>query len=405
MHAAPPNPAPSRPPSASTHTAPHTRPRRTTPRAIARTLLLASLPVSAFLAAATFLPWLFATDTLPPVALKLRNPEVATAIAHTLARYAQSDPALFPQRLDYAWLPESLNVIRHGTAEITPRGARVALGGGLHHFGYELTLDDAGSSPTTNAWRLSLYRKDHPPDPLLTVHLPRSERIEAPTLLTNLSRAYARQLAVFPADENAHRGRIRTLLRFGQPARARQAVRDMRTNLPENGWATVLNALIDAEERGLPAGDAAMEDYVRRHPDFFRLLDLAYFHQLTDRPGRAAEAVRRSLAHDVNITGGDAGDSEFRGFSAAMYLHRSGQHETAIALCQRLESAWINGDYAKPGLRALRAAAEQSLQGRLHPADWPAGMPPFQPFADLDVPRLLGREFTSHRSARRTATR
>lgn len=399
MPVAPPRPAP----SAAGKPA-RSRTGRPTLPSLLRWLALVSIPIGAFLAATSVLPQFLASRTLPPVAVRLRSPEIARAAALTLARYAQSDPVLFPPSLDYAWLPDALNVLRHGTAEFTPEGGRIEFGGGFHHFGYELTRDPKASTSDTNTWHLSLYHENDPPEPLLTLHLARSEHVSSTELLAQLTQAYTRQLSVFPGDERAHRGRIQTLLRFGKTARARQAVRDMYANLPENPWAALLHALLLADEHGLPAADATLEDYVQRHPDFFRFLDLAYFHQLTDRPGRAADAVRRAAAQDVNIPANETGDTEFRGFSAAMHLYRSGQFEVARDLCDQLLPAWINGEYAKPALRNLRQAAEQASHGTIAPAPWPAGLPPFQPFADLDLPRLLGRPFTAHRWTRPALT-
>lgn len=362
-----------------------------------RALALGLVPVTTFIAAAVFLPAIVAPRPIPTVELRLRGAELAEPAARTLARYCQSDPALFPRRLDYAWLPDALSRVRHGVTDLTTNGARVEFGGGLHHFGYELLRDRNLSSTASNQWRLEFYSAGSEPETLLTFATAVADTIDAGTLLTNITSAYAHQLDAFPADERAHRGRIRAFLRFGRVARARQACREMLVNLPDEWWPTLVNALLDVEERGLPAAEKSMETWVGRRPDFVRHLDLAYFHQLTDQPARAAAAVRQAIACDANLAAGTGGDTEFRGYHAAMHLYQAGQYEAVIALCDKLQSVWINGDYAKPSLRALRAAADQAMNGRVSAVAWPRGIPPFNPFDDLDLPRLLGRPVPSLR--------
>lgn len=51
----------------------------------------------------------------------------------------------------------------------------------------------------------------------------------------------------------------------------------------------------------------------------------------------------------------------------------------------------MNGEYAKPSLRKLRTAAERATRGEVMPVNWPAGIPPFYPFEDINLSNLLGR--------------
>lgn len=356
-----------------------------------RRLSYALVPVGVFMAAAWFLPAALAPRVASPVEDRLRASEVCGPTARTLARYCQSDRSLFPQVLDYAWLPEELNRVRHGSVELRADGARVEFGGGSHRYGYELRRDAGESAPGTNFWRLEYYATGEDPELLLTLTTLATEVVDGGMLVTNVSTAYTRQLQVFPADEKAHRGRIRTLLQFGRPAKARQACREMLQHMPDEPWPVLVNSLIDTVERGSSLATRRMEEYVGRRPDFFRHLDLAYFHELQQQPGRATEAVRRALTVDANLPAGHGGDTEFRGHHAAMYLYRKGQFEVARALCEKLQAVWINGEYAKPSLRNLKAAADRASRGEVMPVDWPPGIPPFYPFEDLDLSRLLGR--------------
>lgn len=356
-----------------------------------RRLGYALIPMGVFVAVAWYLPAVLAPRLVPPVEAHLRALEICSPTARILARYCQSDRSLFPGVLDYAWLPEELNLVRHGVVELRADGARVEFGSGSHRYGYELRRDAGQSAPGTNSWRLEYYATGEDPELLLTLTTQATEVFDGGTLLTNVTAAYARQLHAFPADENAHRGRIRTLLRFGRPARARQACREMLQHMPDEAWPVLVNSLIDAVERGSFVAEKRMEEYVRRRPDFIRHLDLAYFHELQQQPVQATEAVRRAMVCDANIPAGRGGDSEFRGHHAAMYLYRVGQFEVAGAMCEKLLSVWMNGEYAKPSLRKLRTAAERATRGEVMPVNWPAGIPPFYPFEDINLSNLLGR--------------
>lgn len=356
-----------------------------------RRLSYALLPVGVFTAAAWLLPTALAPRFVPAVEARLRASEVCGPTARLLAHYCQSDRSLFPGVLDYAWLPEDLNQVRHGAVELRVDGARVEFGGGAHRYGYELRRDGELSVPGENSWRLEYYATGEEPELLLTLTTRTTEVVDVGTLVTNVTAAYTRQLQAFPSDENAHRGRIRTLVQFGRPARARQACREMLQHMPDEAWPVLVNSLIDTAERGSSLAVRRMEEYVARRPDFLRHLDLAYFHELQQQPVRATEAVRRALAFDANVPAGRGGDTEFRGHHAAMYLYRKGQFEVASALCDKLQRVWINGEYAKPSLRNLQAAADRASHGEVMPVDWPPGIPPFYPFEDIDLSKLLGR--------------
>lgn len=355
-----------------------------------RGTVLAVLPVGLFVGLAWLLPRWFAARVPVPVDTQLRALSIAEPVGRLLARYCQSDPALFPRVLDHAWLPEELGRVRHGVVELGRDRARVEFGTGRQRYGYVLVRDGGGSTRETNHWRLEYRGVEGDSVVLLDWSCAAGEAVEAGALLTNVIGGYARQLRVFPADESAHRGRIRSYLWFGRPAKARQACREMLGYLPEGWWPNLANGLIEASERGADAGERFMEAYVERRPGFLRLLDLAYFHECLGQPGKAAAAVNRALAYDANVTVGHGGDSEYRGFHAALYLHRVGQHEASVALCDKLQAVWINGEYAKAGLRRLRSAAERGTRGEAVAMDWPSGIPPFDPFEDVDLPELLG---------------
>ena len=71
----------------------------------------------------------------------------------------------------------------------------------------------------------------------------------------------------------------------------------------------------------------------------------------------------KATEYDANTTWGDGGNSEYRGYSAALYAFKNGEYDAAIKLCDKLLPVKINGDFAKRYLRDLKAASEKMAKG------------------------------------------
>ena len=213
----------------------------------------------------------------------MRKPSVYEPIGKALALYCQSDQSLFPEYMGYAWLPDELNAIRHGTASVSTNYAHVEMGGGFHHFGYHLVHDANASSPRTNAWQLYMYSEGSSDRFLKTFFLHSGQRVPADELLAKVIAGFDKQILGTPQDELAHRGKIQTYLRFDRVKEARDACRSMLQALPDEWWAVLINALINAQEVSSAEGEKDIAKWVEKERNFFRYMDLAYFHQLTDR--------------------------------------------------------------------------------------------------------------------------
>jgi hypothetical protein len=102
--------------------------------------------------------------------------------------------------------------------------------------------------------------------------------------------------------------------------------------------------------------------------------------------------VAAAAKYDANVAWGHGGNAEYRGYTVAMDAFRSGEFAAARDLCDTLLPVTINGDFAKPALRALRDAAERGMKGE-EPAvpAWSEEIPRFDPFEGIDIDRLLGR--------------
>ena len=323
----------------------------------------------------------------------MRDPKVYEPVGETLALYCQSDQSLFPQYMDYAWLPQQLNAIGHGRASVSTNYAHVEMGGGFHHFGYRLVLDPDASSQGKNVWQLHMYSEGSQDRHLKALHIDADRRFPPDELLARVVAGFDKQLGGKPDDEGAHQGKIQTYLRFDRVSQAREACRSMLEAMPDDWWPVLVNALILAEEDSPEKAEEAISRWVTKDKNFFRCMDIAYFHQLTGNPAKAAEAMRQSTAYTGNTPWGHGGNAEHRGYTAAMFAYQAGEYDTVVQLCDHLLKVKINGDYAKAGLRGLKEAA---LTAKQSPAETPAlkwadGIGPFDPFERVDIEKLLQR--------------
>ncbi len=294
----------------------------------------------------------------------MQKPEVYEPVGRTLALYCQSDPQLFPsQLLSDPWLPAELRKMGHGWLSVSPDQARIEMGGGLYHYGYLLTRDNQASIADTNVWQLFLYGEDADDKLLLTLRILKTEAMSATSLFEAVLPGYDEQLAAHPDSLEAHQGKIQFLLHFNRVDEARAAVKELLHTMPDTWWANLVNALVVAETQSPEQAEQSLLDWVKREPNFFKYLDLAYYYQLQQQPQKAAQAMLVATQYNANTTWGHGGNAEFRGYNAAMYAFRSKQYEAAIKLSDKLLGVTINGNYAREDLLKLKDAAMKNTAG------------------------------------------
>ncbi len=137
------------------------------------------------------------------VVREMRKPVVYKPVAERLALYCQSDPNLFSNPIDFAWLPAELNSIDHDADfkhifDVSNNYIQVVMGGGFHHFGYILDLDKTKSTVTANTWILSLYDggdswSDSDKEFLYTFEMPSNKTITAEELLPLVMAEYDKE--------------------------------------------------------------------------------------------------------------------------------------------------------------------------------------------------------------------
>jgi tetratricopeptide (TPR) repeat protein len=331
----------------------------------------------------------------------LRRPDVHQPVAKLLALYCQSDPKYFPEYIDAAWLPASLEKLGRGWGRVTPQGAFFEMGGGFYHYGYRIERDVKKSRQGQNVWKLSLYREEQKDIPLSTLPLPTSTRLSETALVQQVAGGYDRQVKALlsaPKQDNEQvedayqslgQDKLRFLLRLNRISDARQASERMLVQRPNNWWVQLLGAVLRASQ-GLPQqAEKTLTEWVQRNRNFFSYLDLAYYYQLQNEPKKASRAMLEATRYNADVSWGHDGNAEFRGYSAAMYAVKQGEYDTAIKLCNYLLKVNINSGYARPALRSLRAIAFQRKAGKKVAITWSSGMLPFTPFEKIDLNKLL----------------
>lgn len=321
----------------------------------------------------------------------LQRPSVYEPVANRLALYCQSDRSAFPHYLTSAWFPKELRDLGYGMGTVDDTSARVELGGGFHHFGYNLALDASSSSNTTNVWQLWFYSESGGNKLLTTVSLPTSKQLAPEETMKLVAEGYDDRIAAGSESRREYQEKIQMYLRFDAVAPARESCREMLQQSPDNWWAVLVNALLAASLKTDAEGERLIIDWVNKEPNFFRYLDLAYYYELTNQPAKAAAAAQEAIRFNANTEWGHGGNSEYRGYTAAMYLYESGRYTECEQLCEKLIGVTINGDYAKRGLGNLLQATKQAQRGEVKKIEWDDAVSRFDPFESLDLEKLLNR--------------
>lgn len=227
--------------------------------------------------------------------------------------------------------------------------------------------------------------------PLYTIDLAVGEKLSGEEVLHSVEQEYTRHIQRNPKDLLAWRGRINVHLRFNHIDEARELCREMLAAMPDDWWTVLTNALLVAKTDHIDRGKELITNWVKKDENFFRYLDLAYFHHLTHQPREAAAAIVKSTEFDADTTWGEDGNSEYRGYTAAMCAYRAGDYEAVIKLCDHLLPVKINRDYCKEALRNLKAASDNAMHGGISPFDWNGDIHPFDPFEEFDIEKLLAK--------------
>lgn len=326
---------------------------------------------------------------------KMRRPAVYKPVAETLARYCQSDPALFPSTLDEPWLPKEAALVNSGWGGVSPDRAGIQFGGGFYHFGYKLERDPAASKPGANAWNMYAQGEGKPDMLLYSFTLAPSEKVNADELLARATAGYDAWLAKNPDDDNRMQESVEAFLRAGKIDGARQRCRDLAARMPAYYWVVLVNALLDVDEKSFAEGEKRIGDWAKKNPNFFGYLDLAYFHHLAGEPADAEAAIMEAVKYDANLAWGHGTNSDSRGYTAGYLALQSGRPGAAVAMADHMAAVTINGSYAKGAFRALKDAALKAEAGRPETLALDSHVGLYDPFARLDSAKLFNRRIAA----------
>lgn len=272
------------------------------------------------------------------VEAQLKSPSVYRPVAETLALYCQSDQSLFPEYLSYAWLPAEIQSIGHPRVNITTNGAFVEMGGGFHHFGYRLELDNTSSGDQTNLWILSLYSEGSPQTRLTEVALSKNRLLTKQEIVSRVAAGFDRRLASSPKDDEAFKGKVLFLLRSGEIEQAKTTCMtwaQVRHNywMPQSTLAHIRSRLNESE-----AAEKDFTAWVSEHANFPNYIYLFLFNMREGRAAPALAAIRNALAQPFVEPLNSDGNKFYLGHNAAVLAFAQGEFDLALKLCDKMLS-------------------------------------------------------------------
>ena len=322
----------------------------------------------------------------------LQDPKVYEPVGKKLALYWQSDRSLFPDTLEPEWLPSELSPIGHGWGDLFDTGAFLEFGGGFYHFGYDLTLDRAASTPEKNSWNLALLREESEDLLLYSFTLPVKDRLSPAELLNEVLANLDEKLLQCPQSRSLFERKIELFIRFDRLPEARQTCAKMLEAMPNDWWAVLINAVLLHEEGETQRAEDLITLWVRRNECFDGYLDLAYFYHLINKPREAAAAIIKATQFDpepgLEEPGGNV---RFRGYTAGMCAYRAGDYDAVVRLCDYLLSDKIREDNAETVLKHLRYAAQHAQAGEVVDIGWADNPGPFDAIGNLELEKLTGK--------------
>jgi len=332
------------------------------------------------------------------------NPTTYTVVGETLALYCQSYELLRAHgcgtvhsdcvTLHGAWIPKGLD----GVGTIQRDGASIGMGGALHDHGLELSLDTKASTAVTNVWKLYYTegkRESKVNRHLLTIHMDSARQFSTNELLATVVANYDSYALRNPSThafqwQNRWGEKIQMYLLFDRITEARTVCREQLVTVPRkwNQWLMLTAALITAEEESFERAEHMMMQWVKEDGNFMSYLVLAYFYQMSDKPSKAAKAIRQATTYDTSPSMG----REL--YTIAMYVYKSGEYDTVLQICDHASATVANiGNVEKPVFAALHSAVLEAKQNpsNAKPLEWAKSMIPFDPYKDVDIERLLQR--------------
>jgi tetratricopeptide (TPR) repeat protein len=278
----------------------------------------------------------------------LQKPSVFEPTAETLALYCQSSPEFFPDDLSYAWMPpEMADVGGYPWVTVSTNGASVEMGGGFYHFGYELNVDTERSNVQTNVWVLCFYSEGSGQKRLTEVALPKTRQLTQQELVARVLAGFDHRLKGFPTDNEAFKGNVQFLLRFGDMGRAKTTC--MRWAEASPDYWMPHSALAHIRSR-MDEAEVAQADYtawVAAHTNFSNYICLFLFNMREGRDAEALAAIKQALSQPFVETPNSDASKFYLGHNGAIFAFSQGEYDLALAMCEKMladsrdEESWL----------------------------------------------------------------
>lgn len=319
----------------------------------------------------------------------ISQPETCRSAAIALARVCQSDPNFFTDD-EWgcpAWMPRVILALDPSYMQITPTTARVEFGGGFHHFGYSLRLDESLLTISTNKWVLSLYREESPDITLCSVELPKSEHVESAAMIDNAVAEYKRRTMSKKVNREVISSRLLFLLKHHQDQKAIDSIYEFAGLSSANYVDQILAFILDYPLNPDAAG--RLLAWADTRNDFTSWIYVAYAYAAVNDWDSAEKYVLRALQKPIDDPEWTVYNARAKCLPLCVKLCRAGQFSTCEKLCNGLLKYSGAGTAYEKQLKYLSDAAKKGIRPPDKPEDESLGLQQgCDPLEKIDMEKL-----------------
>lgn len=301
---------------------------------------------------------------------RMKQPAVYEPVGYTLARYCQSDRRFFPQEIDWIWFPPELKrLVSYGYGRINPQQARIIIGGGFHHYGYSLVLDEAHSNNRLNTWQLFMFSEDSADTDLMTFTLSPSEQFSADQLLSKILEEDNTPLSTatqYEYTDERQMKKMLLLLRFHKLDEAIQTCRDWFSKQPEYWLPRFAYAHLRARSGERVEAAREFSQWIGSHPNFAHYIYLFLFYMREHQEEEALQAIRQAIRQPFIEPPHTSGNKFYLGYNGAAFAFIMKDYALCIAMCDNMLNANPMEQAWHPKILQMKASATLLLGNQQH---------------------------------------
>jgi hypothetical protein len=279
---------------------------------------------------------------------KMRSSVYFQEAARQLAIYCQSvNTEIDDQNIGHFLYPKIIQELHPFYGHISPKGARVTIGGGFYPLGYFLELNQELSDEKTNAWDLYIYTESGT-NPLYSLKLDKTEKIPFDKFVQIAVDEYDRCLGEKPDSMDLHTAKIHHLLLFGKQDLAYSACENAIKQNPKYWWPRLTLALIESASDKNNAYNT-FSSWTDNNPDFTHYFYLAYFCYLEQRMPEFEAAIKKALELPLTTDEYDSFNVYYFGWNMAVMAYHTKNTELIISICDAMEDPKRESERATSG--------------------------------------------------------